>query len=44
VNTGLPKSRVGRIGAATRLSIQTKMPSAAAELTNSLMIVAEFHG
>ncbi|PQM48414.1 hypothetical protein C1Y40_01379 [Mycobacterium talmoniae] len=44
VNTGLANSRVGRIGAAARLSTHTNAPSATAEPTNSPTIVADPHG
>src|SRR5437588_12716877 len=44
VNTGLANSRVGRMGAATRLSTQPKMHSEIREPANSPIMVGEPHG
>ena len=43
VNTGLAKSRMGRIGSAARVSTQTKRASAAAEAANKPMIIGDPH-
>src|SRR5947209_2096601 len=44
VNTGLPNSRIGRIGWREWFSTQTNTPSATAALANRPIIVAEPHG
>ncbi len=44
VNTGLPNSRVGRIGAAARLSTQANTHNAITEPTNRPMMVGDPHG